>query len=721
MKLEENNLEQRQKYLIGAGLFLAALILYWPVRHFGFINFDDPEYLQKNYLLQQGLTLRGLTWSFSEAHFANWHPLVWVSYMIECQFFGLRPPVHHLVNVGLHALNGVLVFLLLQRWTWFTWRSAFVAALFLFHPTRVESVAWIAERKDVLSGFFFFLTLWAYTLHVQGPETTRRRNYILAVIFFALGLLSKPMLVTVPFLLLVLDFWPWKRLELNVPKTIVPRLIEKWPFFALTLVFCVITFATQNHGNAMAEIPLFLRFQKALMTIPAYFKILFWPTDLVVLYLFPAHWPVTRVLLATTVVIAVSGLGWSQWRSRPWLLTGWLWFAGMLLPVTGIVQVGSQFIADRFTYLPAIGIFWILTWAVCEAAARFPNKLRSAMTVGPALACLLMLGAVSRQQLDTWNDSQTLWQAALRVDPENYLARNSLGIAFLDLGETNAAKLEFERSVKLGPKQSGAWSELGLIAMRAKDYRQATNHFQEALRWKPDDVFSLANLGRTLNRAHHFAEADIVLKKALTIAPEDISAHLAAAEFCDDQGRFDLAIPHYQEVLKIHPADAATHCNLGIDLMSAGRLPEAITQFENALELDPKVQEFYYYHGAALLASGDQADGLIELRAALRLDPKDVRALNDLAWQLATTAKETVRNAPEALSLAGQACQLTGFKDPFALSVLDAAYAANGRFAEAITLAEKEQAMFLAAGATNDAKRTEVRLKFYRANRAIKN
>ncbi len=727
--------QKQQTWLVSAGLFGLTLALYWPVRHFDFINYDDPDYFANNWLIQQGLTMKGSIWAFTEAHFSNWHPLVWVSYMFECQFFGVKPAVPHLGNAILHATNGVLLFILLQKWTWAIGRSALVAALFLFHPTRVESVAWIAERKDVLSGLFFMLTLWAYTqfkvqslkfkaedaslVSVRFPLSSR--YYYLALFFFALGLMSKPMLVTLPFLLLVLDFWPWQRTVLDQPKKFLPLVMEKWPFFVLAGLCSLITVITQSHGGAVADLPFYLRWQKPAMTVPAYLKELFWPGDLTVLYLSPVTWPIVSVLGALAIILLIFVAALFQGRSRPWLLTGWLWFLGMLIPVMGIVQAGVQFIADRFTYLPAVGIFLPVVWGGWELLSRLPFPLRKISAIIGALVLVMLSVGLSRHQLYYWQDSKTLWEHALRVDPKNYVAHNSLGIYLADHGNVEAAITEYETAVRLQPKLTAAWNGLGLIALRGKDYSKAADLFQRALACDPDNPFTLANLGKVFDRAGDYARAGSFLKKALQLDSEDINVQRAVAAYFDDIGKIDQAIPHYQKILEHHPSDAVNHCNLAIDLMAAGRPADALSHYETALSLDPGVPDFHYYHGSALIAGGRWQEGIVELRETLRLAPKHLGALNDLAWQLAIHAKDSAGNVLEALPLAERACELTGQKDGSSLSILDTVYASLGRFPEAVATAEKARLAFLAAGDTNYAQKAEARSLRYRASQPLKN
>ena len=717
--------EKATRLYVCLALFAATLAVYWPVRHFALVNYDDFDYLGDNFLIQQGLTMKGLVWAFKEAHFANWHPLVWVSYMIECQFFGLRPSVHHLVNVGLHALNGVLLFLVLQTSTRAVWRSAFIASLFLFHPLRVESVAWVTERKDVLSGLFFMLTLLAYARYAQSKTRKAQGstlNYAAALVFFTLGLLAKPMLVTIPFLLLLLDRWPWQREGEGGDKTgWIKLLAEKWPFFALAIIFSGITYLTQSHGGAVSEMTLGTRCQNAIMSFPAYLGKLFWPRHLAVLNFPPSAWPVSWILLAALFMIGLTALSIGQWRARPWLATGWFWFVGMLLPVSGLVSIGRHFIADRYTYLPCIGIFVAVTWFTADLVRQKMPRNGTMILGGLAVVVLLVLADLTRSQLFTWQNSETLWRQALRVNPNNYIAHNNLGIILLERNELKSAASEFDQAAKINPGFSEVWDNLGQLALREKDYGKAADLFQHAVSLNPRSVLSLVNLGAALRLARDYPDAENMLQKALALDADSVLAHATLAGLYDDIGKFDQAVPHYNAVLSYRPADAMSQCNLAIDLVAVGRLPEAMPHYEMALKLLPNNAAFHYYHGAAFLRSSHLPEGMAELRESLRLDPNYLAALNDLAWLLSTHPDQNVRNGKEAVQLAEQACQITGGKNARALCSLDAAYAEAGRFPEAIAAAEKARALFQAMGAAGFVNKTDARLLLYRANRPFHN
>jgi hypothetical protein len=450
---------RRQTWMVCSLLAVGTLALYWPVHGFEFVDYDDPDYLLRVPEVQGGLSWWGLVWSVVDAHAANWHPLTWLSHMLDCQWFGLHAGAHHLVNALLHAANGALLFLALRKLTGAHWRSALVAALFVWHPLRVESVAWISERKDVLSGLFFMLTLWGYAnfaeqSKVQSPNSKLWLRASLS--FFVLGLLSKPMLVTLPGVLLLLDFWPLRRLQNVAPRKL---LVEKIPFFLWSAAFSVIAFLAQRQGGAvipLKSLGVAARGEFVLTNCLGYLEKIFWPSDLAFLYLRPPGAPASAVALAAAVLTAVSVFALVNFRRRPYLITGWLWFLGMLLPVSGLVQVGLQSIADRYTYLPAIGICLMLAWGGHElCAALFPERPRKIVSGVVAAGVLAVCVLLSRQQLTYWRNTQTLMEHALALDPNNYVAHSNLGVYFSRHGRTREALFHYRCSLELDPATAG--------------------------------------------------------------------------------------------------------------------------------------------------------------------------------------------------------------------------------------------------------------------------
>jgi hypothetical protein len=465
-------------YAASLALVLGTLAIYWPVRHYGFVDYDDNDYVFNNPTVRAGLSGEGLVWSFVDQHASNWHPLTWLSHMLDCQLFGLQAGAHHMVNVLIHCANAVLLLLMLNSLTGAFWRSACVAALFAWHPLRVESVAWISERKDVLSAFFFLLTLWMFVVYVKkemppapatgdaakqpgGPAGPPHKLFFnLSLVFFVLGLLSKPMLVTTPCVLLLLDFWPLNRWQvadgkISRAETAKNLLSEKLPFFLLSTVFGIIAFFAQRAGGAVGSGPhreTFSRLGDALIGYLNYLEKIFWPQDLTVLYLRPDGFNPGLLFMAVLVLTAVSLMAVVNLRPRPWLATGWLWFLGMLLPVSGVIPFGLQSIADRYTYLPSIGIFIMCIWGAAEFAARsFPKPEHQLLPVAAVAAVLCLNAGLSRRQLAYWENTQALMEHALAIDPHNYIAHGDLGIYFSRMGRTQDALRQYQQERELDP------------------------------------------------------------------------------------------------------------------------------------------------------------------------------------------------------------------------------------------------------------------------------
>jgi len=464
------------------------MAIYWPVCRFDFVQYDDPEYVSKNSTVQAGITAYGLVWCFVDAHVCNWHPVTWISHMLDCQVFGLNPGAHHLVNVAFHCANSALLFLLLQAMTGAFWRSALVAAIFAWHPLRVESVAWISERKDVLSGFFFMLTLLAYVRYAKDPNSSSRLQvpsshphfsffnfqcsipipssswYFLSLGFFTLGLLSKPMLVTVPFILLLVDFWPLIRFPENSAtqhNSRIPRscVFEKIPFCLLSLAIGGLTLLAQKSGGAILPIKsegLGARVGTTLTGYLAYLEQSFWPHDLACLYLRPQAQFVFPVVCAGFGILAVSIIAVLALRTRPYLAVGWFWFLLMLLPVSGLVQAGLQSRADRYTYLPMIGLALSLTWGVQELLVTLRwNRAAQWILAGGLTTLLLACALLTRHQLAYWQNTETLMEHALQIDPNNYVAHQNLGAYYSSLGMGEAAKAHRQRVRELDPALRG--------------------------------------------------------------------------------------------------------------------------------------------------------------------------------------------------------------------------------------------------------------------------
>jgi protein O-mannosyl-transferase len=804
---------------VSALLVLAALAVYLPVIGLNFLTFDDDGYVTRNPQVVGGLTWAGLRWAFTQAHCANWHPLTWLSHMLDCQLYGLNPAGHHLTNLLFHATNAVLLFLWLRSLTAAFWRSAFVAALFALHPLHVESVAWVAERKDVLCSFFGLLSLWAYTKYarvargdepelgtkceVRNPRTERSlksetRNqplagstradrraatpvtrhaalyYSLALLLFGLGLMSKPMLVTWPCVMLLLDYWPlgrmekaeWRRqnAECRTPQPATrtthhaPRftfhvslLLEKLPFFGLAAASSVITVLAQKAGGALVPLtvlPLGARILNALDGYLRYCWHLFWPTDLAVIYTFTGR-TAAETALAGLLVIGVTIVAIWQRKRQPYLLVGWAWFLGTLVPVIGLAQVGYQTMADRYTYLPAIGLFIVLAWGAAELAATWPRR-RLALA-SAAAASLTACALTAQAQLLYWQNSESLFRHALIVTKDNYVAWSGLGYYLAEQGQPRQAEACYRAAVEINPSFAEAWNGLGytLAAMRRHD--EAITSFETAIRLVPDHLKARDNLATTLAACGRLDEA-----KAQCRAASQLDAHAAephsnlgallaregkwveaVAEFrlalerdplLDEarcglagalakQGNYEEAIRALTELLKLRPANSPARLQLGVILALQGNGDQAISEFSELLRANPADSAAHYHLALALSAQGKFRDAILHYRAAVKARPDFPEALNNLAWMLATQPDPQLRDGQQALDLAERACRLTEYKRAFMVGTLAAAYAEAGRFPEAVAAAEKAKAL---AEKANDKEVAATNLKLlvlYRSGR----
>ena len=650
-------------------LALATIALYWPAMRHDFVNYDDRVYVTENVHVQEGLTLESIKWACLNPVCSNWHPLTVLSHMLDCRLFGVKPGGHHLTNVLLHALNAALVFVLLQQMTGAIWRSLFVAALFAVHPLRVESVAWVAERKDVLCGFFFLLTLWAYaqyvsrarrkasgesqTSNIEHRTSNAQRCYWSAVLFFALGLMSKPMIVTLPFVLLLLDYWPlgrvtrlhsaparqasdkWRvtRFRIPVPQlsTFSQLLFEKLPFFALAAAASIVTFMVQKQTGAVKTVdtfPLGARVGNALISYCRYVGKTFWPANLAVYYPHPGYWPLEKVLLAGVFLCGISALLFMMRERYPFLLMGWLWFAGTLAPVIGLVQVGGQAMADRYTYIPSLGLLILTIWGAYELTRCWRHQVIGLSVAG--LAAIILCCAATRQQLGYWQDSETLFRHTLEVTENNALAHNNLGLALLDKGQTGDAISQFQEALRLKPDYTDAHYNLGTALLQKGQTDEAMSEFQEAIRLKPDYAHAHINLGVALLNQGRADEANRHFQEAIRLNPDFADANYNLGVALLNKGQTDGAISQFQAAIRLKPDFAEAHINLGVALARKNQLDEAISQYQEALRLKPDFAEAHYNLGVAL-ARKNQIDGAIsQFQEALRLKPDYANAQKNL-------------------------------------------------------------------------------------------
>ena len=514
---------------VACALALITLALYLPMLRHGFVNYDDPDYITGNKHVMAGLTWSSIVWAFQSGDAANWHPLTWISHMLDCQLFGLNPTGHHLTNLLFHTANTLLLFLLLNRLTGALWRSAFVAALFAWHPLHVESVAWASERKDVLSAFFWMLTLLAYTRYAQKRSLNPHPStfsYFLALLMFACGLMSKPMIVTLPFVLLLLDFWPLQRFSLSAFRfpVFLRLFVEKIPFFALTVASCFITLLVQ-HGARWSSTALTLDFRiaNALMSYVRYLSKTFWPTDLALIYPYPHNWPPGGVIAAAVVLVMLSAIFVLQAKRFPYLAVGWFWFLGVLVPAIGLVQVGVQSMADRYTYLPSIGLFILVVWGLNDLLNSQPQKPLIVAIVGTlALAGCI---AATTIQLSYWKNSLTIFLHTVKVTTDNYAGYDCLGKSLEDIGKTQQAASLYAQCVQLEPDYPMGQFDLGMALVEQNKPDDASNHLAAAVQLDPRNPVMQFDFGVFLSQHGQPDAAAAHFQAALAAQPDFPEAH----------------------------------------------------------------------------------------------------------------------------------------------------------------------------------------------------
>jgi Flp pilus assembly protein TadD len=603
-------------FLISAALVAAIVIAYEPMRHSDFVELDDNKYVTENPNVTGGITRDSVIWAFTKTYASNWHPLTWLSHIADCEIYGLNPAGHHITSVLIHIANSLLLFWVLRKMTDATWRSAFVAAAFALHPLHVESVAWVAERKDVLSGLFWMLTMVAYVRYAERPNIQR---YLLVLLAFVMGLMSKPMVVTLPFVLLLLDYWPLERLNWGRPpaEKTVPLgrlLVEKVPLLLLSAILSVITFVVQQGGGAviaLEKIPLDYRIANMFVSYIRYIGKTIWPSGLAVLYPHPhINLLEARAVVYALLFVLITVISIDICRRRRYIAVGWLWYVGTLVPVAGLVQVGSQGMADRYTYIPMVGLLIVAGWGVKDLVANRPRW----KVVAAALAVVVLASAVilTRMQVKHWQNSITLFEYALKVTENNAGAETSYGGALAEAGRFDEAELHLSNAVRLNPTAPKAHNHLGNVLL--------------------------------------------------------------------NEGKLNEAIEHLNEALRITPDQAAVYVNLSIAYTKLGKYEQAIQNWTRAVELEPTIADI----------------------------------LKNPAWLLATAGNVSAQDADRAIEFARRACELAGYKEPELLDTLAAAYAAAGRFEDAVRTAQQAIDAAKAGGREDLAGEIKNRMELYK-------
>lgn len=667
-----------QKLLISVFLIIIIFLVYGQTINYGFINIDDELYVTGNDRVKEGINIENIFWAFTTTHAANWHPLTWLSLLIDSSLFGLSAGGYHFTNLLLHLANSLLLFFLLSRLTGSTYKSAFVAALFALHPLHVESVAWVSGRKDVLSTLFWLLTVWAYAGYVYLPGW---RRYCILIFFFILGILSKPMLVTLPFVLLLLDYWPlnrfasnhfpkadfilsekavvkirksadilagdllkeentkWSdrpvsRLENVEQKSASALIVEKIPLFVLTLFACVITYVVQKQGGGVAPadaFPLDVRLANAVVSYFDYIVKMFWPVNLSVFYPHPGYWPFEKIILFGLFMILISLVVLLGARRYPYLAVGWLWYIGTLVPVIGLVQVGAQAMADRYTYVPLIGLFIMVSWSAPQMALRLKHK--KLILSFSAAFLILVLSILSWQRCQLWSDEFTLWDDFLR-NHESAFAYNVRGAGYAKRGENETAIRDYSSALKLDPNFAPAYINRASAYGEVGRYDQALRDFRQAIRINPNFAGAYYNRGLVYKNMGKLDEAIADFTEAVKFQADMEDAYLNRGVVHGMTGQHKKALDDFNQSIKIKKNFAEAYYNRGIIYNMLKQYDLAIADFEKALDINPQNAAAYNNMAFALDAMGKTKEALKSYGAALQIEPDYALANNNLGMML---------------------------------------------------------------------------------------
>jgi protein O-mannosyl-transferase len=619
------------KTAIGVAVFLAIVILliYAPVRHYGFLSYDDPLYVSENAQVIRGMTWQGVLWAFTTGHASNWHPVTWLSHMLDVQMYGMDSGYHHLTNLLLHIANAILLFGILYRTTGAWRRSAVVAVFFAVHPLHVESVAWVAERKDVLSTLFWMLTIHAYINYIRKP---RRDRYLAVAAVFALGLMSKPMLVTLPLVLLLLDIWPLNRARFEAGRLQVwLRLFrEKIPLFILAAASSAATVIAQWKGGAIQNfevLPLYQRATNALVSYIAYIIQMLRPTNLAAYYPYERlsiWWVVVSALVLAAISVAVILFS----RSRSFLFVGWFWYVFTLVPVIGLIQVGGQARADRYTYIPLVGVFIIGAWGIPKALERWRYHAVTLQTL--AYILIFAFAGSARSQVRYWENDLVLWERAVQATSDNYFARTNLGFAFIDRGDFAAGIAQYNEALRIFPNSAETHNALGTALFKQRQLDAAMEQYAIALRIKPGFADAHSNRGMALAIQGNTEEAFSEFRKALELNPENPKILYNFGFALTGQGKLDEAMSYFRRALAIQPDYADARLQMGNAYAGKGMLREAAEEYTKALQIRPEYADAHNNLGVILLSQSRYGEAIGHFREALRINPNDSRAQENL-------------------------------------------------------------------------------------------
>jgi Flp pilus assembly protein TadD len=632
------------RLLILISLSILTLAAYWSVTGNGFINYDDQAYVTDNRHVQKGLGLEEMVWAFTASYLSNWHPMTWLSLMLDRELYGVNAGGYHGTNVVLHLAAGLLLFSFLFRTTDRLWPSGTVAGLFLIHPLHVESVAWVAERKDVLSGLFWMLSLWCYAGYAQRPRLGR---YLWVVLFFVLGLMSKPMGVTLPFVLLLLDYWPLGRIGFSrgrttacgrgdaserlksggtgillFPQATLKQLIlEKVPLFAITSLSSIITYIAQQEGEAVVSLhnlPFADRMGNAVVSYAAYLVKMFWPFNLAVIYSHPGKWPTGEILLSLGLMLLITGAVLAKGRRHSYLPVGWFWYLGTLVPVIGLVQVGGQAMADRYTYLPLIGIFIAVSWGFADLLPD--GRCRRAIAGAVLASVMTALVFVTQIQVEYWKSSLTLFGHAILVTENNYQAHNHLARALAAEKRFAEAEDHYREAIRIRPTYMQPYLNLGLARMEQGMFPEALACFSEALKIKPGDGEAHLARGNLYLKKELWDAAVVEYRLALKEKPYDSMLRNNLGLALTRTGDVRQAMREFHEAIRLIPEHAGAHNNLAMLLMGKGQVDEAIGHFQEAIRHQPEYASAHYRLAMALKQKGAEEGAAYHLHEARRIN-----------------------------------------------------------------------------------------------------
>ena len=617
-----------QRVLAAIMLVAVTVWVYAPIRNHQFLRFDDYAYVADNARIQQGLTWTNAVWAMTAYENALWKPVTLISHMLDSQLFGLNPAGHLLTNLGLHVLSVIVLFCVLLQTTGSLWPSTLVAGLFALHPLNVESVAWVAERKNVLSTLFWVLAMWAYIRYVKRPGWLRYLGVMAALV---LGLMSKPMLVTLPCALLLMDYWPlgrlparWKGFRERLPGLVV----EKLPLFvAVAIVSAVTILAAQSRGDLAdaGSLPLGVRIGNTLLAYGLYLKKMVWPTDLAIFYPYPAaSLSFGSVAVATLLLAGISVWVWARRRKSPYLAVGWLWYLGTMFPVNGLLQSGGQAMADRYSYIPLVGVFVMIAWGAAELVENRSGMKRWAL--GAGIGVLMVLAVVTRYHVGFWQDTTTLFEHALQVTSNNYVAHNVLGLESRAKGESGKALEHFQEALRINPRYIRSHNNLGVVLLEQQRFEEAMGHFSQTLEIDPRSYEAHHNSGLALVQTGDLAKGIEHFYTTVEIRPEFAQGYSDLATALQQTGRLDEALEHAEEALRIDPNLVEAHNVLGITLFQIGRESESVQHFRKAVEIEPGFVAAHANMGSVLASRGQTEEAVDAFRQVLRLDPNNQAA-----------------------------------------------------------------------------------------------